>query len=325
MGNDLPADYDWENAAIFSLPHALDIHYYYLTYGWQDWNSGGEFPIILGNVDKGRGTTPMVTYYGMTGLGEANLGVLTNRNYMQQYWENLILLFDRYRRDLNVPAILHLEPDFWAFAQQQSGGDPSELPALLHSECEELPSDLRGVGRCIVKLARSHAPKVLIGFHASQWGGAGDAVGRYLKEIGGSEADLVVIDVLDRDAGCFEAGVLEQCQRGGEFYWDETNRTSPNFHEHLAWARDVSTTLGVPILWWQIPFGVPSSTPGGTPGHYRDNRVKYIFEHVEEFVEAGGVGACFGVGAGDQTFITTDGGQFANAVTNYYRAPVPLP
>lgn len=325
MGNDLPEDYDWENAASFSLPHALDIHYYYLTYGWQDWNEGGEFPIILGSVDKSKGVTPMVTYYGMTGLGEANLEVLTNREYMEQYWDSLILLFDRYEQDLGVPAIVHLEPDFWAFAQFESEGDPSNLPALLHSECQELPKDLRGVGRCIVKLARSHAPQVLLGFHASQWGGDGEEVGAFLKEIGGAEADLVMIDMLDRDAGCFEAGVLEQCQRDGDFYWDETNQRSPNFHDHLAWASDVSKTLGVPILWWQLPFGVPSDTPGGTPGHYRDNRVKYLFEHVEEFVDAGGVGACFGVGAGDQTFITTDGGQFAKAVTNYYKAPVPLP
>lgn len=324
MGNDLPSDYVWEKAGIFTLPATLDIHYYYLTHGWQDWNAGGYFPVILGEVDVEKGVTPMVTYYGMTGLGENNLDTLQNEPYMNDFWENLQLLFERYENDLDAPAIVHLEPDFWGFAQV-SGRAPASIPAILHPDCDDLPDDLTGMGRCIVRLARTHAPRVVIGFHASGWAGDGKSVGNYLRQIGGSEADIVVIDMLDRDAGCFEAGELPQCQRGGEFYWDETNQTSPNFHEHLAWARDVSQTLGVPILWWQLPFGVPSDTPGGTPGHYRDNRVKYLFEHVEEFVEAGGLGACFGTGAGDQTYITTDGGQFANAVKKYYENPVPLP
>ena len=155
-------------------------------------------------------------------------------------------------------------------------------------------------------------------------GALGAGIGR-VPESWDLETDIVVIDMLDRDAGCFEAAVLPQCQRQGEFYWDETNQTSPNFHEHLAWAREVSDTMGKPILWWQLPFGVPSDTPGGTEGHYRDNRVKYVFEHVQEFVDAGGLGACFGTGAGGQTYITTDGGQFENAVVNYYANPVPLP
>ena len=60
-----------------------------------------------------------------------------------------------------------------------------------------------------------------------------------MKQSGGDETDIVVIDMLDRDAGCFEAGTLPECQRGGEFYWDETNQSSPNFHEHLAAAKAI--------------------------------------------------------------------------------------
>jgi hypothetical protein len=327
MGNDLPGDYNWEKAPIFSLPKTLDIHYYYLTNGWQDWNPGGWFPIILGDVDVKKGVIPMTTLYGMTGLGENNLSTLTNQEYMNAYWVNLKLLFTQYATELDDPgtAIVHLEPDFWGFAQQSTGGKPASQPAVLSPECDDLPNDLTGMGRCIVKLARRHAPKVALGFHASGWAGDGEAVGKFLADIGGSDADMVVIDMLDRDAGCFEAGVLPQCQRDGAFYWDETNQKSPNFREHLTWARAVSETVGVPILWWQLPFGVPSETPGGTPGHYRDNRVKYLFEHVQEFVDAGGMGACFGTGAGDQTFINTDGGQFEKAVVRYFENPVPLP
>ena len=66
---------------------------------------------------------------------------------------------------------------------------------------------------------------------------------------------------------------------------------------------------------------VPSDEPGGTKGRYRDNRVKYFFEHPAELVAAGGLGVAFGVGAPNQTDITTDGGQFARAVTSYYASP----
>jgi hypothetical protein len=78
------------------------------------------------------------------------------------------------------------------------------------------------------------------------------------------------------------------------------------------------------MLWWQLPLGVPSDTPGGTSGHYRDNRVHYLFNHIDEFIAAGGVGAAFGVGAGNQTTIDTDGDQFKNAVTKYFASPTSL-
>src|SRR5207237_10425219 len=162
--------------------------------------------------------------------------------------------------------------------------------------------------------------------HASEWGGGGGGdVGGFLNQLGVAEADLVLIDILDRDAGCFEDGTLAQCMRGGTFYLDETNKTSPNYAERLAFAKDVSTTTGKPILWWQLPFGVPSDKPGGTKDHFRDNKVHYLFSHVQEFVDAGGLGATFGAGAGDQTSPTSDGGQFADAVKAYNAAPVALP
>ena len=87
----------------------------------------------------------------------------------------------------------------------------------------------------------------------------------------------------------------------------------------------VGDGLGKPIIWWQIPFGVPSDMEGGSAGHYRDNRVRYIFNHIDEFIAAGGLGAAFGVGAGNQTYIDSDGNQFKNAVTAYYANPVALP
>jgi hypothetical protein len=79
------------------------------------------------------------------------------------------------------------------------------------------------------------------------------------------------------------------------------------------------------MIWWQLPFGVPSTTPGGTPGHYRDNRVDYMFAHFSEYVAAGGVGAVWGTGDSGQTDWTTDNGEYQTAVTAYFKAPTTLP
>ena len=331
MGNDLNNDHNQDGA--YTLGVTLDLHYAYLvgfegSGGWPDWNPGGYFVNILADSADAHGVTPMYDIYSMAQRGEANLNPLDDPAFMQQYWDTLLLLYTRLA-DFDKPAVVHFEPDFWAFAQQQSGGDPSGVPARVGSlvpDCEGEPEDLAGLGHCMIVLGRLHAPKVLLGFHASRWAGSVEDTVAFLNAIGGGESDFIGMDMLDRDAGCFEAHTDPNCQRNdGPWYWDESNQTSPNFHEYIDWSKQIGDGLGVPPLWWQIPFGVPSDEPGGEAGHYRDNRVRYIFSHVQEFIDAGGLGAVFGVGAGNQTYIDSDGDQFKNAVTDYYASPVPLP
>jgi hypothetical protein len=330
MGNDLNNDHNQDGA--YTLGVTMDIHYAYLVGlpgegGWPDWNADGSFVNILADSADAHGTTPMYTEYGMAAHGEGNAAVLTDADYMSKYWAQAKLLHERLAL-FDKPAIVHHEPDFWAFYQQQTGGDPSKQKVLIHDyvpECSDEPEDLSGFGHCLIKLSRSVSPKVIIGFHASQWAGSPSETVKFLNACGADGSDYIAIDMLDRDAGCFEAATDPNCMRGGTFYWDESNQTSPNFHEFLDFSKQISDGLNKPVIWWQIPFGVPSDTPGGTAGHYRDNRVHYIFSHVDEFIDAGGLGAAFGVGAGNQTFIDTDGGQFQDAVTSYFADPAPLP
>ncbi len=332
LGNDLG---DTRNQdAIYSLGASLNLHYAYLVglsgdNGWPDWNPNGGFVDDIANSSREHGVVPMFTLYtfATTTAGEGVIGVVNDATFMGRYYADLKLLYQRLAA-FDDPAVLHLEPDFWAYAQQQSGGNAAAIPAQVGSvvsECNDLPANLTGVGKCFVRLGRQIAPKTVIGFHASVWAGETSQTVAFLNSLGASEADIVVVETLDRDAGCFEAGTLPQCQRGGEFYWDESNTKSPNFHEHLSYAAQISSGVGLPLLWWQTPLGVPSDTPGGSPGHYRDNRVHYMFNHIDEFVQAGGLGVAFGVGAGDQTFIGTDMGQFNTAVVGYYANPVALP
>jgi hypothetical protein len=151
----------------------------------------------------------------------------------------------------------------------------------------------------------------------------------FLKAVGGADADFIGTDLLDRDAGCYEVGLKDGsgntiCSMRPGLYWDESNQKLPHFHQAWSWSQAIATGLDLPLVWWQLPFGSPSATAGGTPGHYRDNRVHYMFAHPDELVAAHGVGMVFGTGAGMQTFIDTDNDEFKNAVSAYFANPMPL-
>jgi len=151
-----------------------------------------------------------------------------------------------------------------------------------------------------------------------------------MKQIGAGTADFVVMQTLDRDAGCFEAaytGDHAMCTRPTHvpYYWDEANRTSPNFNEHFAMARRYFEGLQLPLLWWQTPLGVPSEALGGKARSFRDNRTHYFLTHSAEIVGAGGFGVVFSAGQKSQTTIETDGGQFKRLSTQYFSHPAALP
>lgn len=330
FGNDLNENHDQDGAYTIGPP--VDLHYAYLVGlkgkgGWPDWNPDGSFVRLLTDSADRHQVVPMFTLYSMAAAGEGRIAVLEDAEYMKAYLDGARLLFERLG-EFKKPAIVQLEPDFWGFAQKHEP-DPARIPARVEEfakECQGLGNHLSGFGRCLVKLSRTYSPAVLIGLHASTWAHTEPKfVADFLLDAGLDQADFISIETLDRDAGCFEAAKDPNCQRGpGPFYWDETNRTSPNFHEHLHYATELAEHADRPLLWWQMPLGVPSDTPGGKPTAYRDNRVRYLFSHVDEFVKAGGLGAAFGVGAAGQTYFTTDGGQFKSALSAYRKSPTLL-
>jgi hypothetical protein len=304
MGNDLNNDHSKDGA--YTLGVTLDLHYAYMVGlpgqgGWPDWNANGSFANILSDSADAKGVTPMYTLYAMASIGDGDLSGLNKDSFMRPYWDGVRLLYQRIAM-FGKPALVHVEPDFWAYAQQLAKGNPTSVAVRVNSlvpECADQPDNLSGLGHCLLELARTLAPKAVIGFHASRWAGSTSQTVSFLNGVGAGEADLIVQDMLDRDAGCYEANGSACGGAAGPWYWDESNQTSPNFHEYLEWAKAIGDGLHRPVLWWQIPFGVPSATKGGTSGHYRDNRVHYIFSHIGEFVAAGGLGVTFGVGAGE--------------------------
>jgi hypothetical protein len=130
-----------------------------------------------------------------------------------------------------------------------------------------------------------------------------------LKACGADQADFVVVETSDRDAGYYAK------MGAANAFWDVTNATLPNFHQIFTWAKAVAERVGRPLLWWQIPVG--DMNLDDTPTHYRDNRVQYFFAHPDEVVGTHAVLMAFGPGADDQTDPGTDNGYLIARDTSY--------
>lgn len=301
---------------------------------WPTWNSpdGAYITQVSANV-KSIGAVPMFTLYQMASRGEGNLSAINDAGFMDGYWAQVKLMYQKIGAT-GLPTLVNLEPDFWGFVLAGApGGDPTKQPARVSTvaECASQPDNVVGLAGCLMALGRTYAPKAKLGFPPSFWGRDAATVGDFMLKVGAGKADFIVAQTSDRDAGCFEASPppAECTGRGnGPFYWDETNATnapSPSFRQNRDEWSAVRSRLGnLPILYWQTPLGVPSATPGGTPGHFRDNHVQYMLTHASEYTAIGVFAIVFSGGGSTSANITTDGGQFARLFKDYLANPAPL-
>ncbi|MFZ6846256.1 hypothetical protein [Undibacterium sp. RuTC16W] len=310
-----------------------DIYDMYLTGvgagAWPTWNSpsGAYIQVVAKNADT-IGAVPMFTLYQMAANGDGNLSGLSNASFMSQYWANVRLLFQQIKT-YGKPALVNLEPDFWGYAQRAStNNDPSTVFAYVNTDadCSTLANNVSGVASCLLQIARKYAPNAYVGFPPALFGDIQSSHLSFMQQFGAGKADFIVMQTLDRDAGCFETKPQPSyCIRdGSNWYWDETNQTSPNFSEHFVIAKSFYQGLQLPILWWQTPLGV-AATQSGSSGAWRDNRVRYFLTHASELVGAGGLGVVFSPGESHQTTINTDGGQYKTLSERYLSAPAALP
>ena len=299
---------------------------------WINWNSppGAYIDIVTKDADA-VGAIPMFTLYQMAALGDSNISGLNNTQFMKDYWGNVEILLSRLNA-YNKPALINLEPDFWGYTQRKFADPGAHFVHVStnNQHCTNQPNNMVGFGYCLIQMTRALAPKALAGFPPSLFPDLAATEIDYMRRIGASKADFVVMQTSDRDAGCFEAkytGDSAGCDRadGPLHSWDASNQRIPNFKTQLALARGYFEGLQRPLLWWQTPLGVAIATPGGRPGAFRDNKLEYFLSHPSELVAAGGVGVVFSPGHTSQTTIATDGGQFKKLSERYFQSPAPLP
>lgn len=297
---------------------------------WLSWNSpsGAYVERVIQHAEM-VGAVPMFTLYQMAARGDSNLSGLTDPSFMGPYWSQVRLLFQKLGR-YGQPALVNLEPDFWGYTQRAQA-DPTRMPALVNPnpDCAGLPDTVAGVAACLLRTARLHAPRTYVGFPPSMFDDLRATDVAYMQKLGAGQADFVIMQTQDRDAGCMEAqNRAAACVRNGRhWYWDDVNPQPSNGHsfaQHFAEARRYFEGLQKPLLWWQTPLGVPAAQPSSSPP-WRDNRVRYFLTHASELVAAGGVGVVFSPGERSQTTLRTDGGQFKTLSKAYFAQPAALP
>jgi hypothetical protein len=299
---------------------------------WQwDQLAPGEYLRDFLETTASRGQIPMITYYQLlqtSGAVDGTDVVLKVRDLglMQRYFNDWRFVLQQIG---SRPALLHIEPDFWGYAQFLSA-DPRLLPAAVATansmDCPYQPNTVAGMARCMISMVRKYAPKAKVGLHASAWATKIDVhlntssllsvsteaykVADFLRLAGAAEGDFIVVEASDRDAQWY------QVAKGTNHWWDNTNTRLPHFRQAFAWAKALSERLGKPNLWWQLPVGNMSLS--GTWEKWRDNRLDYFFDHPNEVAAAHGLGMVFGAGAEGQTNPSTDSGRFLYRAKGYF-------
>ncbi len=284
---------------------------------------------------EAEGRVPWISYYVLLPASRAVLGTAegapevtqaaTNAAFMQAYLTDFRFLLDQLGAHT---AFVHVDPDFWGYAQQAgraAGVGPDGLPASVASadpaDCAGFADTIAGLGRCMIAMARARAPNARVGLHGSAWASGYDCVlnsdpgldvaaearktGAFLAGCGAGGGDFVAVDIADRDAGWRQA-VLHQ-----DTWLDPTDATLPSFAQAFAWSSALAGAVGRPLAWWQVPVG--NTGLPDVDGAWRDNRVQYFLAHTDRVAASGAVAVAFGAGDGAQTTPDSDGGYLAAA------------
>ncbi|MFN0060905.1 MAG: hypothetical protein ACKVPX_00090 [Myxococcaceae bacterium] len=300
---------------------------------WQDVSvAPGQYLRNFLNATQTRSQVPWVTYYEILQAsggqdGPELVDEVTSVSLMTRYFNDFRFVLQQIgtRR-----AFFHVEPDFWGYAQY-ANTDPHALPAAVASansqDCSSQANTVAGMGRCLISMVRKYAPNALVGLHASAWSTrisvlgnrsasldvAGEAVktANFLREVGATRGDFIVVEASDRDAGYYTS-------IGRDTWWDATNVSLPSFTQALTWVRTLSDALVLPNIFWQLPLG-NMSLPN-TNQRWQDNRVDYFFANPSQLVGARTAGMLFGAGQSQQTTPGTDNGNMLAKAAAYVQS-----
>jgi hypothetical protein len=298
---------------------------------WPTWNSpdGAYITYVSANV-KAIGAVPMFTLYQMASRGEGNLGAIDDATFMASYWAQVKLMYQKIGAT-GLPTLVNLEPDFWGFVLTGApGGDPTKLPARVSMvpECASQPDTAAGLAGCLLTLGRTYAPKAKIGSRRP----SGDGMPRpsatswrsWVRTRRTSSWDrraIVTPAALKSPRLCRSARDAAAARSTGTRTTSRpptSSRTLPVEHRAKHARESAHAVLA-------DADGRALATPGGTPGHYRDNHVHYMLTHPTEYTAAGVFAIVFSGGGSTSASITTDGGQFARMFQAYLANPAPFP
>jgi hypothetical protein len=231
---------------------------------------------------------------------------------------NRVDLLTRYLNDYRFflqkigssPDGIDLEPDFWGFAR--SLGNLHQVAAQVSganpTDCGTQENSAAGLARCLIAMARKYAPNATVGLHLScfDWQSNVQKCVQDYADLGASNGDFLVTDVSDRDAGWY----AQPAHGGSNHFW--TDQTAA---EALRFYKTMAESVGKPVALWQIPVG--NMAQNNTPNHYQDDKVDWLFGHLDQVANAHIAALLFGAGWQEQTTPETDGGNLINKTIAY--------
>jgi hypothetical protein len=301
------------------------------TWQW-DQMPPGRFVSDYVSSTAAAGLRPMFTYYVLFPAAQRRLGIsegtpevtvaASDRAFMTAYLDDFRFFL---RQVGSAPAVIHIEPDFWGYAQhaaQAAGVDAHRLMAAVASanptDCAAAEDSIAGLGRCMISMVRTYAPSALVSLHGSAWASGFDCVSNrsatidveaearktadFLLAAGADCADLVVVDLSDRDAGWYQRQAPPR-----DTWLDATDTALPTFAQAFTWSKALADRAGKKVLWWQLPVG--NMSLANTCGAWQDNKLDYFFDHPDRVAASGAAGMAFGSGATCQTDPDSDGGH----------------
>jgi hypothetical protein len=204
--------------------------------------------------------------------------------------------------------MIDLEPDFWGFAR--GVGDlnkvPAQVTAAAPNDCANQGNSVAGLARCLIAMTRKYAPNAAVGLHLSCWDWPGNVerCGRDYLALGATGADFLVGEVADADAGL---NALPARGAHNSFWTDQ------QWAAQLAYWKAMTQTVGKPVVVWQIPLG--NMRLNNTVNHYQDDKVDWLFSHMDQVASAHVAGLLFGPGQPESTTVESDGGNlFAKTI-----------
>jgi len=210
-------------------------------------------------------------------------------------------------------AMIDLEPDFWGYVR--SLGDPHQVPAQVAAanptDCGTRENSAVGLAGCLISMAHQYAANTAVGMHVSCWDWQTNVQGcsHDYSSFGATDADFLVADVSDRDAGWY---ALPEHGGADNFWTDQKAAASMTFYRTMAEA------VGKPMVLWQIPLG--NKNQNNTTNHYQDDKVDWLFAHMDEVAQAHIAALLFGAGQQEQTSVETDGGNLIAKTISYSNA-----
>ena len=293
---------------------------------WQyDQDPPGAYARNFVSTAQRNGQIPMITYYEILQASGVDRGRARGHASGDERAVHDALLrrlalppaADRHARS----RFLHIEPDFWGYAQQTEQ-DPHALTAAVATanatDCASEENSIAGMGRCMIAMVAQvraerarRAPRVgVVDEHGRRRQHERDASTsrarrrrrrRSSSTCGADISDFIVVEASDRDAGYYHVA-------GQEHVVGRHQRDAPRLPPGLRVGQGARRGREHAARRVAAPASATCRSPN-TTNHWKDNRVDYFFAHTQELAATHMVAFAFGAGAGDQTTPETDNGN----------------